>query len=320
MAEQHHPQDQAAPPAPVETKATKRTEKREASFAARSKQAGKAAAEKRIQPATDPAPAASVEPAAASSTEPTAAPGKSTEDIDKRYAILDRRARKAKQRDTTLTQREQTLQRAETRLSSTFGNPVRAKEAYDKGEYHEAARYVQHIFGDDFAQITQKIARATAGMDPTRLKELEDRDTLTREKREWEAEKAKREADSKQQVTRQQALATVASKIAGHDALKLRNGNELVLRELEGSWDEATRGFRLSIKQAADKVVADKVAEAEALGLKRHTATLVPTKPASKPEEVSGAARTLNAARGKRMTFEERHAATARLLAKRRAT
>jgi hypothetical protein len=235
-------------------------------------------------------------------------------DADKLYAIAERKKKAAIQRERAAEEREKRLSVAETRLQSVYGDPDAAKQAYDKGEFHAAARYVQRIFGDDFATITQKIARATAGLAPERLKELEERDKFAAEKRAFEAEKKRVETERQQAVTRQQALGTVKAKCAGHEALKLRNGPDLVLREMEASWDERSQGFRLTLAQAADKVVADRLADAEALGAKRAQARLVET-PATKPATKQAPVPTA----GKKLSFEERHAIAGRRIAQRRA-
>lgn len=260
-------------------------------------------------------------------TEPAKAePDKSKDDLAKRYDVLDRRQTQVQKREQAAEKRAQTVAQAAARLEARFGDPEAAKKAYDAKEYHAAARYIQRIFGDDFALITQKIARATSGMDPAKLKELEDREQLEREKREWQASKERETKDKASQTTREGALKVVTEKCAGHDVLKLRNGSDLVLRALEDSWDSAANGFKLTFKQAADQVVAEKLAEAEALGAKRAGAKLVEEKttkpPAPKAALVAATAgvRELKRSGKKALSFEERHALAARLMAKRRAT
>jgi len=245
---------------------------------------------------------------------------KSTSDLSKRYAILERRETKHKARESKLAERESKVSRAEHNLAARFGDPESARKAYDAGQHHEAAKYIQRIFGDDFAEITKKIARATAGLSPEKLKELEERDRFTREKREFEEAKAKAEREKNQGATREKAIGVCKDKCAGHDALKLKNGADLVLREMERNWDADTKSFKVSWRQAADAVVAEKMAEAEALGLKRPTATLVPKKeepkPEAKPEPIVTRKR---GERFERPSFEQRHAEAARIIAKRRA-
>lgn len=308
----------------VSVKAHERQLKREASFAKRqAKAAAKAGKEEPAAAAEVPKEASHSQaestsgPAAGAASEsaktaPTADAVKSEADLSKRYAIAERRLNKAKQRETALTQREQTLTRAEQRLTQVFGAPHEVKDAYTKGEYHAAAKALERWLGDDFATVTQKIARQTAGLSPERLAELEERDRLRRENAELAREKAEREQRGKAETTRAQALSTVTSKAAGHPALKVRGGAELILQELESSWDPGAKGFRLTIQQAADRVVAQRKADAEALGLR--AAPPVPA-PATKPVPAAKPAPAATEPKG-RLSFEERQAMAARRVAK----
>ncbi len=334
MPDQEAPQGQqdqgqapkAEPEKKVVVRAHERAKKREQTFEKRQQAAAKKSAKGEPEAKTEPpkAPAQSAEPSTAlaivdASSAELAKPAVSDADIAKRYAIAERRLGKLKQKETQLSQREQTLTRAESRLASVFGEPHAVKEAYAKGEYHVAAQALQRWLGDDFATVTQKIARATAGLSPERLKELEERDNLRRRNAELERDRQERENRGKAETTRAQALTTVAAKAAGHLALKVRGGAELVLQELERSWDDTTKGFRLTIQQAADRVVEQRRDDAEAIGLR---ATPAPPPAAAPPPTRTpppAAKPSTEAARGKqRLSFEERQALAARITARQR--
>lgn len=307
----------------VSVKAHERQLKREASFAKRQAKAAAKAGKEEPAAAAEAPKADAVTAATPTSPQTTAttadspsapaATSPSEADLSKRYAIAERRLNKAKQRETALATREQTLTRAEQRLTQVFGAPHEVKEAYAKGEYHAAAKALERWLGDDFATVTQKIARQTAGLSPERLAELEERDRLRRENAELAREKAEREQRGKAETTRAQALSTVTSKAAGHPALKVRGGAELILQELEASWDAAAKGFRLTIQQAADRVVAQRKADAEALGLR--AAPPPAPAPAAKPAPAPMAAPAATEPKG-RLSFEERQALAARRVAK----
>lgn len=313
MAEPQAAEPQQAEAAPVVTPAQTSQEKRDTTFKARQAKAARRLAERAGKA---PESEAKEEPAKPEEPKPEEKPpeAKKAADVDKRHAIAERREKRVQAREEKTKTREDNVSRAEAALNAKFGAPEAAATAYNKGEYHTAAKYMQKIFGDDFATITQKIARATAGLAPEKLKELEERDNFAREKREWEAQKKKEEESKKTTATRSEALKTVASKIAGHDALKLKNGSELVLRELEQSWDGS--GFKVTFKQAADKVVADKLAEAEALGARRVAAKIVEAPVAKPPPKTT--IPVVAQVEKKRLSFDERHAAAGRLAAKRR--
>lgn len=322
---QEQPQSAAPQQPEPKSKGDESREAREASFAKRQK-----AARERSKPLADePKPEAKLAPDADDqpTSKPAPEPEKSAEEkpksseVDKRHAIAERRERRVAARESKIETRESAVDKRERDLAARFGDPEAAVKEYEAKNYHAAAKYMQNVFKDDFATITQKIARHTAGLSPEKLKELEERDNFTREKREFEAQKERERKAADEGVTREQAVKTCAAKCAGHDVLKLRNGPDLVLRELEASWDTERKGFRLTFKQAADKVVADKLAEAEALGARRAQAKLE-EKPQPKVEEKPVQRRVVRHAEpkpkdGKRLSFEERHALAGRVTARR---
>ncbi len=330
MADQEQ-QPPAADTSPPKTAADQSRDKRESTLKARQAKAARRFASmhgatdeelsvKAIDPDEDPTEGK--KPVAEDKPEPATEekPAEKKPDIDKRHAIAERREKRVQARETKVKEREDKLSRAEHNLQTRFGDPEAAVKAYESGQFYEAAKYVQRIFKDDFATITQKIARATAGLSPEKLKELEERDAFAREKREFEARKKREEEEKNAGVTREKAISHVAEKCSGHDVMKLKNGAELTLRVLEKHWDRDH--FTISFKQAADMVLADKLAEAEALGLKRHQAVVVPEKKAPEPEKPRKEARHKPAPevvekRPGRLSFEERHAQAGRLLAKR---
>jgi hypothetical protein len=332
MADQdpgHQAPQGEAKPQPVKTVGETSKAKRDATFKARQAKAARrfislngASDEPKDEPVTaddaKPADAATAPKTDESKTE--AKPEEKKPDVDKRHAIAERREKRVQARETKAKEREDKLSRAEHNLAARYGDPEAAKKAYESGQHYEAAKYIQRIFGDDFASITQKIARATAGLSPEKLKELEERDSFAREKRAFEAQKKKEEEAKTVGATREKAVAHVSDKCKGHDVLKLKNGADLVLSTLEKHWDRDH--FTITFKQAADMVLADKLAEAEVLGLKRHQAVVVPKKEETAPKpkhEARHKTPEVTEKRPGRLSFEERHAMAGRLLAKRAA-
>jgi hypothetical protein len=194
---------------------------------------------------------------------------------DQKFRVLRGKASKLKTREAALSKREAELtnldtkrQLAEREAERRWGKIARAEKAYADGRYHEAAEALPLIFGgDDLAVITQRIARATTGLSADERRNIEQRKQLEKDRQELEAEKARTLGRSKQQTERQKALGKVGVRIKGHAIARLgEDANELVLRELEGSWDPELRGFRLTVAQAADAVHKRQLAAAKKLG------------------------------------------------------
>lgn len=318
----------AEPTQPVKTIGDKSRDARDSTRKAREAKAAKRFAARNGADQEPTVEANTEEPAKPAATE-SPAESKSDEtkqersgaDLNKRYAIVERREARLKKSEASVQERLDKASRAEANLSTRFGDPDTIVKQYHAGEFHVMAKTLEKWLGDSFPTITQKIARATAGLSPEKLKELEERDAFLREKREFEAAKKKKEQEETAGATREKARGEVTKKCSGHDVLKLKNGAELVLRTLEKHWD--TDHFTISFKAAADMVLADKLAEAEALGLKRHTATVVDKKreeePPTKREARHKPPVVVEEKRPGRLSFEERHAQAGRLLAKRRA-
>lgn len=181
-----------------------------------------------------------------------------------KLSVIRRQRQRLTRREKAADEREAKLNTERMALQRDFGDPAAAKKAYEAGQYHVAAQYCQRIFGDDFAKITQNIARQTSGMSPEKLKELQERDNLERENKRLKAEKEERERSGKKQAQRSDALKVIDEKCAGHDVMKLKDANELIMRELEAHWD----GQRITIgyKEAADNVLGRYRDAAKSLG------------------------------------------------------
>jgi hypothetical protein len=139
-------------------------------------------------------------------------------------------------------------------------------DAYQKGDYLAMGRAMVRWCGDDFATMTQKIARATAGFSKEKIAELERQESLERENRRLKAEQERRDNQAKQGATRQQALAVIPEKIKGSPVLELEDGAELVLREMEKNFDPAAKSFKITFLQAAARVLDREEKRAQKLG------------------------------------------------------
>lgn len=238
--------------------------------------------------------------------------------VDRKHADASsaklRIARKsAEEADAKLTEAKDLKARAQ----KEFGAPYKAREAYDKGDFHEAAEWISHVLGEDFAAVTRNIANATKGMDETQLKRFQkERELKAREKALEEKERA-----TERKVTEEQregrAIKAVVAKCAGHDALKLKGGDRLVMQKLEAAFDPQKGTIGIGYKQAADQVLEEFLENAKALGLSRGdapkpTAATPPKAPEPArgrrefPTESGSAKPSEGKARG--LSFEERRA------------
>lgn len=186
---------------------------------------------------------------------------------NEKYSVLRKKADKLDSIEGKLKSENERLVNLGKELRAEFQTPREAARAYKNGKFGKAAEALQQWFGDDFATITRNIAREVAGLSD------EEKDFLKRKAalEEKEAELTKKETTSKKTQTeaqqRQQAVKVLTAKCQGHDVLKLKDGAELVLRALEEAYDPDLGSSRLNIKQAADKVLEEKLEAARMLGV-----------------------------------------------------
>lgn len=236
-----------------------------------------------------------------------------------KFSVLRRKAEKLEKQGSHLKAEESRIRALGATMREEFGEPKAAKDAYRAGKFSQAAVAIQRWFGQDFATITKNIAREVAGLSPEEKKLLEEKAALEKEKAEYAAEREKSKAKETDAQKREKAIATVTAKCTGHSVLKLKNGAQLVLDEMMRSFDADQNGFRLSFKQAADAVMAQKLEDAKALGFTSVAAAEAskgapPTPPARKQDPPPTP--TSSDRFKKKKSFEERMEAARRLTAK----
>jgi len=169
-----------------------------------------------------------------------------------------------------------------------YGAPHKARAAYDKGDFHEAAQWISQALGDDFATITRNVANATKGMNEAELKKFQKERELKQREAALEAREKKQQAEVTQAERDGRALKAVSAKCAGHDALKLRGGDRLIKAVLEQHFNPATGVIGIGYRQAADQVLAEFLENAQALGLAKPSSEpakqeAITPEPAAKP-------------------------------------
>lgn len=238
---------------------------------------------------------------------------------NEKFSIMRRKAEKLGKLETQLKSEETRLKMLGVTLREEFGEPRVAKTAYKQGKFSAAAVALQKWFGDDFATITKNIAREVAGLSPEEKKQLEEKYKFEQDKAAFEAEKRKTQIHQTEAQKKDSALKTIATKCTGHDVMKLKNGAQLVLAEMESSWDPDQKGFRLTFKQAADAVLERKLEEARELGLPVERSTTKKTEEKPSTTETTPPAPEQDGRFKKRRSFEERQEMARRLTYKNRA-
>jgi hypothetical protein len=197
--------------------------------------------------------------------------GKITDVGGEKFAVISRQRARLTKREQTLDAREAKHEKVVAEHRNIFGDIVALRTAYQQGQHHIAAKIWEKVTGDSFATTTQKIARHTSGLSKERLAELDERDRLERENRQYKAEKESNARVSSQHATRQQALTNLNAKLDGSEVLNLDDGTELVLREIERAWDK-DQSRLLTPAEAAKRVLEREYERAKKLGLQRAAA------------------------------------------------
>jgi hypothetical protein len=183
-----------------------------------------------------------------------------------KFAVLARQRARITKREAANDQRAVQLDQRESKLREQHGDVGAMKTAYQNKQYHVAAKFWERITGDSFAKTTQLIARATAGLSPEKIAELDEKDRLEREVRQLKAEKEERTKAQQKSATRGQALTKLTEKLSGHQVMALEDGPELVLREIERAWEKDSSSM-LTPAAAAKRVLERELDRARRLGL-----------------------------------------------------
>ncbi len=244
----------------------------------------------------------------------TKADKKAVDTSNEKYAVLRRKQEKIDKGVQHLASEETRLTKLGEELRTEFGTPREFKRLYKQGKFSTAATMLQKWLGEDFGTITRNIAREVAGLDPKEKALLEAQQKLEQDRAELEAQRTKTQTTQTQSQKRENALKTVATKCAGHQVLKIKNGADLVLAEMEAAWDPDQQGCRITFKQAADAVLERKLEDARALGLdKPAAAPKTSVRESRVVDEVVIPVATKTGRFTQRKSFEERNEA-ARLL------
>ena len=174
-----------------------------------------------------------------------------------------------RQRDRDLTEREHRYNEGMAAARKEFGTAIGAAKAYRDGDLKQFVTLIQELTGERYDDAQRKVISGELAIDPgmkalrSEIAELR----AERAKERAEADKAQQERDRATQYER--AVEAVTEELAGHRVTKLKGFQRDVLTRVRDSYDPSEKTYTLSFHEAADAIMAERDAEAEALGYSR---------------------------------------------------
>lgn len=188
-----------------------------------------------------------------------------------------------RERDKQVTQREHEFNTKIAEARAEFGPAIKAAKAYRDGDLTAFVTLVQELTGDRYDDAQRKVIRGEIAIDPATRALREEIAALKRERQaEKEAAEAARRTDE-QKAQYERAIEAVSNELAGHRVSKVKGYQREILNRVRDSWDPADNAYTLSFEEAADAIMAERDAEAEALGYQRPAPAPPPAPPAPPP-------------------------------------
>jgi len=174
----------------------------------------------------------------------------------------------------TLKRAESQFRKAVDDARAELGPAVAASRAYKSGDLAQFVKIVEALTGDTYDVAQRKVIEGEVAADPStkalrkqlaeqaaKIAELENRTKTEEQTRE------QRQAAASQRVD-----AALTTELARHPVAKIRGFKALVLDAIRSSGKGADGHFTMGYREAADAVVAERKAEAQALGLRSEPA------------------------------------------------
>lgn len=210
-------------------------------------------------------------------------PEKFLEVTDAKWMAFREQQNAIRERDKQVTQREHAYNENVAAIRKEYGAAVQAAKAYREGKLDQFVTLVQELTGETYDEAQRKVIKGELSLDPNTRelrKEIENlRAERAREKK--EAEEARNKQAQQEQYRK--AEEAVTAELASHRVSKVKGFQRDVLSRVRDSWDG--QDYTMSFEEAADLIMAEKDAEAEALGYSR--ANAVPAKPTKQPASPS---------------------------------
>lgn len=171
---------------------------------------------------------------------------------------------------TDTKQAQQKLQADKAAAKAEFGDAINAAVAYRDGDFEKFATLVEKLSGESYDVAQRKVIEGHIALDaPTKAlrKQLAAQQLQIEElKKPKPAEVAKEPTPVERKAAYDRAVGEVTNELAGHAVSKVSGFQNLVLQKVKDSWSAADETYTMSFEDAADSVIEDRRAEAEALG------------------------------------------------------
>lgn len=204
---------------------------------------------------------------------------------EQKWAAFREQKNAVRERERTVSKREHEFNQRYAEAKKELGTAINARKAYNDGDYSKFVELVNELIkdsGDTYDEAQRKVIKGELAIDPE-VKKLRNElkaERAEREKREKAEREEAQKGDRKAQYER--AVEAVRTELAGHPVSKVRGFEGAVLLKVRESWDG--EDYTMSFEEAADEIVEERRAEAEALGYIKPAA---PPAPKPKKEEPS---------------------------------
>lgn len=200
---------------------------------------------------------------------------------DAKWMAFREQQNAVRQRDKQLTQREHDFNTRIAEARQEFGAAIKAAKAYRDGDLTAFVTLVTELTGESYDDAQRKVIQGEIAVDPAvrKLREELAAERAQRLKDREELAAAKKTEEQQAQYAR--AVEHVTKELEGHRVSKIKGFQREVLNRVRESWDPAEKAYTLSFAEAADAMVAERDAEAEALGY--HRPALPSAPPAAHP-------------------------------------
>lgn len=207
---------------------------------------------------------------------------------DAKWMAFREQQNAVRQRDKHLTQREHEFNTRLAEARTEFGAAIKAAKAYRDGNYAEFVTLVRELTGDAYDDAQRKVIEGEIAVDPSVRKLREELAALRAEQAKEREEARKAQQTEQQKAQYERAVEAVSQELVGHRVAKVKGYQREVLNRVRESWDPAEKAYTMSFAEAADAIMAERDAEAEALGYQRPAPALpaapsAPALPAAAP-------------------------------------
>lgn len=195
---------------------------------------------------------------------------------DAKWADFRKKENNVRTREKELTVKEGKFKVGQEAANREFGTAIRASLAYQEGDLESFVTLVEELTKESYDEAQRKVIKGEIAL-PDNVK-AERKKLREAEKKIAELEAAQKPKEKSQQDLYNEYVVRVEAELAGHKVAKVKGFGREVLEKVKASYSDADGTFTLSVKEAADQLLEERAAEAEALGLRTPAATTAPRK------------------------------------------